>query len=138
MKRSEFRAHPSLVNFQFPGPLARPAISIVPDLYSRALRSIDRFFIFASHGFWQHLKNPEAAEIVRNNPRRVCILLLFFFFPSLFSPFIFALACEKTRFLFLIVCCAFLTQGNCKKTSEGCSNGGSYESRYQLYGPLSR
>ena len=78
LKRSEFQVDPSLQEFQFPGPLREPAISAEPFTHSRPLKPGDRFFIFASHGSWEHLTNQRAADIVYNNPRSVCICFLFF------------------------------------------------------------
>ncbi|KAK4800248.1 hypothetical protein SAY86_025613 [Trapa natans] len=69
LKRSEFSMDPSFPRFHLPEPIRRPVLTAEPSVYSRALRSQDKFAIFASDGLWEHLTNQQAVEIVHNNPR---------------------------------------------------------------------
>lgn len=89
LKRPEFSLDPSFPRFHLPEPIRRPVLTSEPSICLRVLRPSDKFLIFASDGLWEHLTNQEAAEIVYNNPRAVCIdsmyqILFFFFSPLIF------------------------------------------------------
>ncbi|OWM82654.1 hypothetical protein CDL15_Pgr002229 [Punica granatum] len=69
LKKPEFSLDPSFPRFHLPEPIRRPVLTAEPSVYSRVLRSQDKFIIFASDGLWEHLSNQRAVEIVHNNPR---------------------------------------------------------------------
>ncbi|KAJ6846460.1 putative protein phosphatase 2C 25 [Iris pallida] len=76
LKRPEFTIDPSVPRFRLSEPLRRPVLSAEPSIYTRLIRPQDKFVIFASDGLWEHMTNQEAAEIVYNNPRVVCAVVL--------------------------------------------------------------
>ena len=73
MKRREFALDPSITRFRLSEPLRRPVLTAEPSIYTRVLNPQDKFIIFASDGLWEQLTNQQAVEIVRSNPRRVCL-----------------------------------------------------------------
>lgn len=75
LKRPEFTLDPSFPRFHLSEPIRQPVLTSEPSICSRDLKSNDKFVIFASDGLWEHLTNQEAAEIVHNSPRAVCISL---------------------------------------------------------------
>lgn len=78
---------PSFPRFHLPEPIRRPVLTAEPSVYSRPLRSQDKFIIFASDGLWEHLSNQQAVEIVHNSPRAVRTFSMqqygFFWYPIL-------------------------------------------------------
>ncbi|KAF3784642.1 putative protein phosphatase 2C 43 [Nymphaea thermarum] len=70
LKRPEFIIDPSISRFRLPEPLRRPVLSAEPSIFTRVVRSQDKFVIFASDGLWEQLTNQEAVEIVQASPRK--------------------------------------------------------------------
>jgi len=109
LKRPEFSFDPSFPRFHLPDPISRPVLSAEPSMCSRVLQPNDKFVIFASDGLWEHMTNQEAAEIVHNNPRTVCLTFrLIIFFVHLGSyNYVLARNFNNTALVFLSVCCLF-------------------------------
>jgi pyruvate dehydrogenase phosphatase len=72
LKRLELALDPSITRFGLTEPLRRPVLTSGPSICTRVLSPEDKFIIFASDGFWEHLTNQQAVEIVHSNPRAVC------------------------------------------------------------------
>ncbi|XP_076887753.1 putative protein phosphatase 2C 68 [Bidens hawaiensis] len=69
LKRPEFALGEANPRFHLPQPLVTAALGDQPALYSRRLRPVDRFVVFASDGLWEHLTNKEVVKLVHRFPR---------------------------------------------------------------------
>ena len=52
-------------------PLKRAVITAEPSISVRKLNVLDQFVIFASDGFWEHISDGAAVEMVYKSPRFV-------------------------------------------------------------------
>ncbi|CAN0845798.1 Probable protein phosphatase 2C 28 [Linum grandiflorum] len=69
LKKSEFNREPLYAKFRVREPFRKPILSADPSISEYKLQPVDRFFILASDGLWEHLSNQEAVDIVQNHPR---------------------------------------------------------------------
>ncbi|KAJ4831461.1 hypothetical protein Tsubulata_016751 [Turnera subulata] len=69
LKRTEFNREPLTSKYRLTEPFYKPILSSEPEITVHKLRPQDQFLIFASDGLWEHLRNQDAVDIVRNFPR---------------------------------------------------------------------
>ncbi|KAH7314858.1 hypothetical protein KP509_21G024400 [Ceratopteris richardii] len=70
LKKQEFNREPICAQFRLSEPLVRPVLTAEPQLHVHKLQPEDRFLIFASDGFWDHLSNEDAVRLVNKHPQK--------------------------------------------------------------------